>query len=205
MNKQDLKKEQRKSKAKAVGVYSAKECAYLAAFVALVLALQLVFAAVPGVELVTVSFVAYSFAFGSKRGCITATAFALLRQLVFGFFATVLILYLVYFNLLALLFGLLGRKMCLSGKNLVWLVLTACLCTVFFSMFDNLLTPIWYGYSPRATKAYLLASLPFMLPQVICTAVSVSILFLPMVKVFFAAKRTLTTTYRAQKEKIQEK
>ena len=205
MNKQYLQKEQRESKAKAVGVYSAKECAYLAAFVALVISLQLVFAAVPGVELVTVSFVAYSFAFGIKRGCIAATAFSLLRQLVFGFFATVLILYLVYFNLLACLFGLLGKKTRANGKNLIWLILTACLCTVFFSVFDNLLTPIWYGYSARATKAYLLASLPFMIPQVLCTAVSVGVLFLPMVKVFFIVKRTLAIRIRTKKEDLEEK
>ena len=205
MNKQDLKKEQRKSKAKAVGAYSAKECAYLAAFVALVLALQLVFAAVPGVELVTVSFVAYSFAFGIKRGCVAATAFALIRQLVFGFFATVLILYLVYFNLLACLFGWLGKSMRISGKNLIWVVLTACVCTVFFSLFDNVLTPLWYGYSKRAAKAYFFASLPFMLPQVLCTAVSVSVLFLPMVKVFFMAKRSLIMTIRGQKNGFEEK
>ncbi len=205
MSEDKLQKKQSKIKAKTVGVYSAKECAYLAAFVALVLALQLVFAAVPGVELVTVSFVAYAFAFGAKRGCIAATAFALIRQLVFGFFATVLILYLVYFNLLALLFGLLGKKLRVSGKNLVWLVLIACVCTVFFSMFDNVLTPLWYGYSARARKAYFLASLPFMIPQVICTAVSVSILFLPMVKVFSMAKRTLTAHFRPQKENFDEK
>lgn len=182
---------QRKIAAKAVGVHSAKECAYLAAFVALVIVLQLVFAAVPGVELVTVSFIAYSFTFGIKRGCIAATAFALLRQLVFGFFATVLILYFVYFNLLSLLFGWMGKKVRAKAKNLVWLVLIACFCTAFFFLFDNLLTPLWYGYSPRATKAYVLASLPFMAPQIVCTAVSVSVLFLPMVKVFFAAKHTL--------------
>ena len=195
----------RKLNAKQVGAYSAKECAYIAAFVALVLALQLVFSAVPGVELVTVSFVAYSFAFGAKRGCIAATAFALIRQLVFGFFATVLILYLVYFNLLALLFGWLGEKMRLSGKSLVWIVLLACECTVFFSIFDNILTPIWYGYSARAAKAYFLASLSFMIPQVICTAVSVSVLFLPMVKVFFMAKRTLALHTRKQKSTFSEK
>ena len=184
---------------KTVGVYSAKECAYLAAFVALVIALQLAFSAVPGVELVTVCFVSYSFAMGAKRGMIAATAFTLVRQLIFGFFATVLILYLVYFNLLALTFGLLGTRASIKRRHLIWLIIIACLGTAFFTVFDNILTPIWYGYSKRAVKAYFMASLSFMAPQLICTAVSVGVLFLPLVKVFFMAKRTLVARPHYQK------
>ena len=55
--------------------HSAKECAYIAVFVALVIAAQLAFSAVPGVEVVTVLFVAYAFTFGVARGMIAATAF----------------------------------------------------------------------------------------------------------------------------------
>lgn len=180
-------------------VYSAKECAYLAAFVALVIALQLALSFVPGVELVTVSFITYSFVMGARRGMIAATAFSLLRQLVFGFYPVVLILYLVYFNLLAFSFGLLGKKMRVAPKNLVWLIIFACLGTVCFTMIDNILTPLWYGYTPRATKAYFLASLPFMLPQVVCSGVSVGCLFLPLAKVFLTIKRTLVI--RGEKQK----
>ncbi len=171
--------------------YSAKECAYLAAFVALVIALQLAFSFVPGVELVTVSFITYSFVMGARRGMIAATAFSLLRQLIFGFQPVVLILYLVYFNLLTLGFGLLGKKIKPLTKNVVWLVIFACIGTVCFTMIDNILTPVWYGYTPRATKAYFLASLSFMIPQVICSAVSVACLFFPLTKVFYIVKRTL--------------
>lgn len=170
---------------------SAKECAYLAAFVALVIAEQIVLSFVPGVELVTVSFVAYSFVMGARRGVLAATAFSLLRGLVFGFFPTVLLLYLVYFNLLALCFGLFGRKWRTSLKTLPWLVLIACACTVCFTLIDNLLTPLWYGYSAKATKAYVLASLPFMLSQVVCTAVSVALLLIPLTKAFSVIKKQL--------------
>lgn len=169
---------------KQTAVRSGKECAYLALFVALVIAAQLVFAAVPGVEVVTVLFVAYAFVFGVRRGMLAATAFSLLRQLIFGFSPTVLILYLVYFNGLTALFGGIGKKVEKPAHALWWLVLVACVCTACFSILDNILTPLWYSFSKRAAKAYVLASLPFMIPQIICTALSVGFLFLPLQKVF---------------------
>ena len=187
-NSPNLTTEKRVKKA---GVRSAKECAYLAVFVALVIAAQLAFSFVPGVEIVTVSFVAYSLVMGARRAMVAATAFSLLRGFVFGFFPTVLVLYLVYFNLLALCFGLLGIKWRAGLKTLPWLVLIACVCTVCFTLIDCVLTPFWYGYSAKAAKAYFLASLPFMIPQVICTAVSVSLLLLPLTKAFSLVKKHL--------------
>ena len=171
--------------------HSAKECAYLAVFIALIIALQVVFSFVPGVELVTVMFVAYAFVMGAKRGVIAATGFSLLRQLVFGFYPKVLILYLIYFNLLTFVFGLMGRKTELRAKK-VWLVtLVACIGTTCFTMLDNLLTPIWYGYNARLTWIYFYGSMPFMIPQVICTALSVAFLFLPLAYVFKGLKGRL--------------
>ena len=171
-------------------VRSAKECAYLAVFVALVIAAQLALSAIPSVEIVTVLFVSYAFVMGAQRGMIAATAFSLLRQLTFGFFPTVLILYLVYYNLLTVCFGLLGKKIQikLKTKTLSWLVLIASTCTVCFTMIDCVITPLWYGYSASGAKAYFFASLPFMLPQVVCTAVTVSCLFLPLTKAFTLVK-----------------
>ena len=179
----------RQNKTAGKGARSAKECAYLAVFVALVVAVQLVLSWIPGAELVTVLFVSYAYTMGAKRGMIAATAFSLLRQFVFGFFPTVLVLYLVYFNLLACLFGLLGGKKWERG---LWkLLLISCLCTLFFTVFDSLLNVVWYGYSGRLAKAYMLASLPFMIPQVVCTAVSVAVLFIPLTRLFFRLKRGL--------------
>ena len=79
--------------------HSAKECAYLAVFVAVTIALQALLAVVPGLELVTVMFVAYSFTMGAKRGVVAAVAFSLLRQFLFGIYPKVLVLYLLYFPL----------------------------------------------------------------------------------------------------------
>ncbi len=180
MKKQDLLQKTKKDKM----VLSAKECAYLAVFVAVVLALQVALSVLPGVELVTVLFISYAFVMGAKRGVAAAITFSLLRQIVFGIYPKVLVLYLIYFPLLAFCFGCLG-KLLKAAKGLIFIVIIACLCTAAFTMLDNILTPFWLGYSARDARLYFFASLPFMLPQVICTAVSVTLLFLPLCKVFY--------------------
>ena len=181
----------KKKTKKQIVVRSGKECAYLAVFVALVIVAQLVLSALPGVEVVTVLFVCYAFVFGVRRGLIAATAFSLLRQLVFGFTPTVLILYLVYFNGLVALFGWLGKVVKKPLRALWWIVLVACVCTACFSLLDGIITPIWYSFSKRATQAYFMAALPFMIPQIICTAVSVGVLFFPLQKAFKFVKKGL--------------
>ena len=161
-----------------------KDCAYIGVFVALLIAAQLCLAVLPGIEVVTVLFVTFSFVFGARRSMAAATVFSLLRQVLFGFYPTVLALYLIYYNVLALLFGFLGRWGKLSSIKIVWLTAIACACTVCFTMLDNIITPLWYGYSGRVLKLYFYASFSVMIPQVICTAVSVGILFYPLVKIF---------------------
>ena len=165
-------------------VSTAKECALISVFVSLVIAAQIALSAIPGVEIVTVLFVVYSFSCGAKRGMLSATAFSILRQIVFGFFPTVLILYLIYYNLLTLTFGLIGKKIRYTLKWLPLLVVIACVYTVLFTLIDNVLTPLWYGYGRKAAELYFIASLTFVIPQVICTAVSVSCLFIPLYKIF---------------------
>lgn len=178
---------------KSAKARSAKECTYLAMFVALVIAAQLCLSMVPGVELVTVLFLSYAYVMGAKRGMLAATAFSLLRQIIFGVYVPVLILYLLYFNAFALTFGLLGKRRRTPVQALPYLVLVVCICTACFTMIDNILTPLWYGYSKRAFKMYFLASLPIMFPQIVCAAISTLFLFLPLQRVFAAAKRTLYT------------
>ena len=170
---------------------SAKECAYLAVFVALVIAAQLALAVLPNVEIVTVLFCSYAFTFGVKRGMLAATAFSLLRQFVFSVYPTVLILYLIYFNLLAVCFALLGKPIKKPLKWIILIVAIACVCTAIFTMIDNVLTPLWYGYSKKSTILYFKASLPFMGVQVISVAISVSVLFFPLYRAFSLVKRTL--------------
>lgn len=167
---------------------TAREIANLAVFVALVIAAQFLFSFVAGVEIVTVLFVTYAFTFGIRRGMLAATAFSLLRIFIFGVFFNVLVLYLLYYNGLTACFGFLGRRVKNPLKNLWWIVLVACVCTACFTLLDNILTPLWYAYTEKATKAYFIASLPVLFPQILCTAVTVGALFLPLRKAFGFAK-----------------
>lgn len=191
MNSQNGQIQTQRKTVKQRALRTSKEIAYVAVFVALVIAAQLVFAMIPGLEVVTVLFVSYAFAFGVCRGMLAATAFSLLRQLVFGFVPSVLALYLLYFNFLTLLFGLLGRIVKRPSLNLWWLVVIACVCTALFSMLDNLITPFWLGYGWEETKKYFVLSLPVMFPQIGCTGVTVGFLLLPLVKAFRLSKRGL--------------
>ena len=171
---------------------SAKEIAYAATFTALLIGGQLLLSAVPGVEIVTLLFVCYAFTFGAGRGCVCATAFSLLRQLVFGFFPTVLILYLVYYNLLCLCFGLLGKAWkCKEKKRLIWLIIVACACTLCFNFLDIFITTTWYAYTRAAAKVYFIASWSITFPQIACTALSVGLCFLPLQKALTIAKNKL--------------
>lgn len=168
---------------------TAKELAQLAVFVALVIASQLALSFIAGVEIVTLLFVTYAFVFGMRRGMLAATVFALVRQLLFGFYPTVLVLYLVYFNGLTAVFGGLGQKVKNPLKSLWWLTLIACLCTASFTLIDDILTPLWYRYTEKAMRAHFFASLPVAFSQIICTAVTVALLFFPLYKAFCLIKR----------------
>ena len=172
-------------------VRSAKECAFIAVFVAVLLASQFALSAVPGVEVVTALFAVYAFCFGYKRGWITATAFSLIRQILFGFFPSVLILYLAYYNLFATAFAFLGKKIKRVGKGMIVLVPMACVCTAIFTLLDCVITPLFYGFSAKASVAYFYASLPIMLSQTICAGISVALLFLPLWRGFLLVKRII--------------
>ena len=169
--------------------YSAKECAFIAVFVATVIAAQLALSALPGVEVVTVLFVSYSFTFGVRRGCIAAIVFSLLRQLLFGFLPTVLIVYLIYYTILTAVFGLLGKRVKNSLSCLWLIVITACVCSAGFTMLDNIITPCFLGYGAKAWRLYVYASLPIMGAQVATVAVTVGVLFLPLTRAFGLAGR----------------
>lgn len=76
---------------------------------AVLIAGQLALGWLAGVEIVTVLLLCFSVCFGAICGVITAVAFSLLRCLIWGFYPAVVILYLIYYPLFALVFGLLGK------------------------------------------------------------------------------------------------
>ena len=153
--------------------------------VALLIALQMALHMISGVELVTVILLCLSFCYGIRTGLAIATTFSLLRCFFFGFQVNIIVLYLVYYNLFALFYGWLGK--CIS-KQPAWLqtvvaVASAVVLTAMFTMLDNVITPWVCGLHPNAAKVYFLQSLTAMIPQMICAAVSVSVLFLPLTRV----------------------
>lgn len=87
----------------------AKKIAACAVMVALLIAVQFVLSFVSGVELVTVLLLCFCYVFGAACGMLVATAFSLIRCLLFGFMPNVVLLYLIYYNLFALLFGSLRK------------------------------------------------------------------------------------------------
>ena len=171
----------------------ARKIALCAVSVALLIALQYTLSFVPGVELVTVFLLCFCYAFGMFYGMVTATCFSILRCLLFSFYPNVIILYLVYYNLFAILFGLLGKKSRASEKKsspaaeLAAVTFLAAVCTAFFTLLDDLISPLFYGYSAEAAYGYFIASLYVMIPQLICATVSVALLFIPLSKVFKSA------------------
>ncbi|MBO5412616.1 MAG: hypothetical protein J6A38_06020 [Clostridia bacterium] len=175
------------------GRYAGKECAFIAVFVALLLVSQICFSAIPGLEVVTALFAIYALSFGVFRSCLAGTAFSLLRQLIFGFFPSVLILYLVYYILMAIVFGALGKRACALGKTWILTTVLACVCTVCFTLLDDVITPWFYGFSAEATQAYFVASLPIMATQTVCVGVSTALLFPPLWRVFRSLSRSLST------------
>lgn len=165
---------------------AAKEIALNGVFTALLIGGQIVLSGISGVEIVTVLLLSFAYYFGIRRGLFVANAFSLLRCLIFGFFPNVIILYLVYYNLFVLAFGLLGIRF-KKELNLVIhiiLVIAACIMTIIFTGLDDIITPLYYRFSIDAMRAYALASLTVVIPQVICTIVTVSFLLPILNRVF---------------------
>lgn len=165
---------------------AAKEIALISVFTALLIGGQFALSGISGIEVVTVLLLSFSYYFGVRRGLLVANAFSLLRCFIFGFFPTVIILYLVYYNLFILVFGMLGLKFKrkLNIKIHAILTIAACLMTVLFTGLDDIITPLYFGYSIDTTKAYALASLTAVIPQVICTILTVIFLLPVLIRIF---------------------
>jgi len=112
--------------------------------------------------------------------------FSLLRCFVFGFFPNVIILYLVYYNLFALIIGLIGKWLnrSVSLKSLIIVTAAAVVLTVCFTLLDNVVTPLFYSFTKEAAKAYFLTSITAMLPQCVCSLITVAVLFYPLCKAY---------------------
>ena len=153
--------------------------------VALLIGGQLALTSISGIEIVTVMMLCFCFSYGIRHGIAIATTFSLLRCFVFGFQINVIVLYLIYYNLFAVFFGWLGLR--LAGKTslskTILVVIFAVLFTVCFTLLDDMITPLLYGFHRKAAMAYFLQSLYAVIPQTVCTVVTVSVCFHPLTKV----------------------
>jgi hypothetical protein len=167
-----------------------KELALTATFVALLIGAQLALSFVAGVEVVTVLFATFCFFFGARRGMVVATVFSILRCFVFGFFPNVIILYLVYYNLFALIIGLIGwwLRRSISLKSLIIITVAAVILTACFTLIDNVITPLFYSFTKEAAKAYFLTSITTIIPQCVCALITVAVLFYPLCKAYNVVK-----------------
>ncbi len=163
-----------------------KDLALIGVYTALLICSQFALTAISGVEIVTLLFTAFCFYFGVWRGVALATTFSLLRIIIFGFFPNVLILYLIYYNLFALVVGSLGKVMnkTINLKNVFIVVIVVLIMTILFTVIDNIVTPLFYAYTSEMTNAYWKLSLTAVIPQSICAVISVSLLFPPLVRIF---------------------
>lgn len=153
--------------------------------VALLIAGQLALSSVSGIEIVTVMLLCFCYCYGVRHGIAIATTFSLLRCFVFGFQINVIVLYLVYYNLFAIFFGWLGARF--TGRNAllktVVVVASAVVFTAMFTLLDDVITPLIYGFNENAARVYFYQSLTALIPQTICTAVTVTLLFHPLTRV----------------------
>ena len=97
------------------------------------------------------------------------------------------------FGVLAALLALYVVLLCVGGKakrfgrETASVTALAALCTVCFTLLDDVLTPLWYGYTWDAAVAYFYTGFFSMLPQTLCTVVSVLLLFEPLKRIFWSA------------------
>ena len=153
--------------------------------VALLIGGQLALSGISGIEIVTVMLLCFCFHYGIRHGIAVATTFSLLRCFFFGFQVNVILLYLVYYNLFALFFGWLGKRITgrISLPKLCVIVASAVVFTVLFTMLDNVITPLIFAFHKNAAAVYFAQSLYALVPQTICTAATVSILFVPLTRI----------------------
>ncbi|MBP3436803.1 MAG: hypothetical protein J6K61_02715 [Clostridia bacterium] len=153
--------------------------------VAMLIGGQMALSAIPGIEVVTILFLSFSVTYGVKDALAAGTVFSVLRCLIFGFYINVILLYLIYYNLFGLFFGLLGKRI-LNAKpfwRLFTVSLLVLLFTALFTLLDNILSAVLFGFGKEAFFAYSLASLYTVIPQMLCAVATTAMFFLPLTKV----------------------
>lgn len=176
----------------------ARDLALVSIYTAMLIGGQLIFSWIAGIEIVTVLLVAFCYSFGIRRSLALVNAFLWLRCVIFGFFPTVVILYIVYYNLFAIVFAIIGKmqKQRISVINVAIVVIFAALMTTLFTLLDDIITPLFYQFNEKAAKAYFISSLVPLGTQVLCSILTVALLF-PLLE------KLLMQTFKIRKKRIK--
>ena len=70
-----------------------------------------------------------------------------------------------------------------TAVKLIALVSSAAVCTILFTLIDDVISPIIYGLNRDGALAYFYASFAAMLPQTVCTIVTTLTLILPLTSI----------------------
>lgn len=92
----------------------------------------------------------------------------------------------IFVLLLAVYIFLTLKKRSAVGSELASVTALASFLTVAFTLLDDIITPLFLGFTAETAQAYFYAGFLSMLPQTICAAVSVFALFLPIKRTFAA-------------------
>lgn len=154
-----------------------KDVTVIAMYTALLIAAQYALSFAAGVEVVSAMIAVFAAVFGTKKGVILAVSFSVVRCLAFGFFPTVIVLYLVYFPLYAFVMSLPAKK----NVDRIWVAVPlAAALTACFTLIDDVLTPLLMSFSKKAWSAYFYSSLPTMLTHVLSVTAGTLVLYAPL-------------------------
>ena len=156
---------------------AAKKIALVGISAATVECAKLALAALPNVEVVTLLTALYGYTFGWLGVC-ASIVFVCIEPLIWGV-NTWVVLYFIYWPLLALVFMLLGK---LKIKNRLALTSVAVILTVFFGILSSLIdVGLFSGYFDNFLyrfSVYYLRGLPFYIAQVVTNAIAFPTLFI---------------------------
>ena len=63
------------------------------------------------------------------------------------------------------------------------------MCTICFTLLDDVISPLMLGMTFEGALVYFYASFTAMLPQTLCSIVTVGLMFYPLTAVFGRIKR----------------
>jgi hypothetical protein len=156
---------------------AAKKIALVGIAAATIECAKLALAFLPNIEVVTLLCALYGYCFG-YLGILAAAVFVCIEPIIWGV-NTWVVLYFVYWPLVAFVFMLFGR---IKLKNRWIITLTAVVLTVFFGLLSSFIdVGLFSGYFDNffyRFSVYYLRGLPFYLAQIATNAVVFPLLFL---------------------------